>query len=86
MIQEYIDKIAERHHLEESRWMEEQVRAALGPFKWWLIEATNWKWLARWFDVTINVRQVPDGNLVTIRKGGIEIAQREFSYNVKEES
>lgn len=86
MIQEYIDKIAERHDIDQSRWMEEQVRAALGPFKWWLIETTNWKWLARWFDVTINVRQVPDGNLVIIRKNGEEIAQREFPYKFKEEA
>lgn len=86
MIEQYIENIKKRHNLEQSLWMQEQVRAALGPFRWWLIETTNWKWLARRFDVTINVRQLPDGNLVIIRKQGVEIAQREFPYNYKEEA
>lgn len=81
MIKEYIDNIEKTHGLEQSEWMESRIRRALGPTRWWLIETTGWKWLARRFDVTINVRQVPDGNLVIIRHKGVEIAQREFPYN-----
>lgn len=84
MISEYIDKIAKNHNQLQADWMEDEIRTALGPFRWWLIETTNWKWLARLFDVTINVRQVPDGNVVIIRKKGQEIAQREFPYNKEE--
>lgn len=84
MIQEYIDKIAEKHQLEKAEWMKTTVKDALGPFRWWLIETTNWKWLARMFDVIILVRMVPDGNLITIKKKGEIIAQREYSLSGEE--
>ena len=84
MIQEYIDKIAEIHQLQQAEWMEKIIRDALGPVRWWLIETTNWKWLARYFDVTIHVRMVPDGQLVTIKNKGEIIAQREFNRKGEE--
>ena len=86
MIQEYIDKIIKNHQFARAEWMETQVREALGPFRWWLIETTNWKWVARWFDVIILVRMVPDGELVTIKKKGEIIAQQEFNRKGEEVS
>lgn len=61
MIREYIEKIKKNHNLEQAEWMEPIIKDALGPVRWWLIETTNWKWLARKFDVLISVRMVPDG-------------------------
>ena len=84
MIKEYIEKISKNHKLEQADWMEPIIRDALGPVRWWLIETTNWKWLARYFDVTITVRMVPDGQLITIKKKGEIISQREFDYNNKD--
>lgn len=84
MIREYIDKIVNNHNLEQAEWMEPIIKDALGPVRWWLIETTNWKWLARYFDVLISVRMVPDGQLITIKKKGEIIAQREFDRNNKE--
>lgn len=84
MITEYIEKIAKNHKLEQADWMMPIIRDALGPVRWWLIETTNWKWLARYFDVTITVRMVPGGQLITIKKRGEIISQREFDYNNKE--
>lgn len=84
MIQEYIDKIAANHHIDQAAWMETIVKDALGPVRWWLIETTNWKWLARFFDVIILVRMVPDGQLITIKKKGEILAQREFNRQGEE--
>jgi len=84
VIREYIDKIAQNHELKKAEWIEPIIKEALGPVRWWLIETTNWKWLARWFDVIILVRMVPDGQLITIKKKGEIIAQREFNYNGEE--
>lgn len=66
--------------------MEEAVREALGPVRWWLVETTNWMWLAKKFDVIIHVRIVPDGEVVTIKKHGEVVAQREFGRNTEEVS
>lgn len=84
MIQEYIDRVSKNHQFARAEWMEEQIKEALGPFRWWLIETTNWMWLAKKFDVVIHVRMVPDGELVTINKHGEIFAQQEFNRKGEE--
>ncbi len=84
MIKQYIDKISTTHGIEQADWMESRIRRALGPTRWWLIETTGWKWLARFFDVIILVRMVPDGQLITIKKKGEILAQREFNRQGEE--
>lgn len=84
MIQEYIDRIVKNHQFARADWMEEQIKEALGPFKLWLLETTNWMWLAKHFDVTIHVQMIPDGEVVTIKKHGEIFAQQEFTRNGEE--
>lgn len=88
MIKQYIEKIARQHSQAHADWMEENLRRAIGPVMWWLIEhspAPIARWLSHRTGVKTIVKTTPWGERITITKGSEELVSEDFPYNKEDE-